>query len=348
MKILLYSDNHWATSTSVLRQRGKRYSLKLENQIESINWVNQVAEEMGCDKIICLGDFFDKPELNAEELTALKEIEVKHHMFIVGNHEINSSDLKYSSAHLFSGQSKVFDKPEIIKLGTRDTLILPYTTDSTRHDIGELIKSLNVNPSELLILSHNDIKDIQYGPYKSTVGYPKQDILDNCKLFINGHIHNAGTFEQKIINIGSLTGINFNNDSDNYKNGIIILDTETLEVKLVENPYSLKFYKAELNSVEDVESYVHRRADGKSIFNLKVPESISIQTNKLLETFKEKIVYKKLTLTYNVKEKINNTAIKVELNYYDKFKEFVKDHFGDGSVNLPILLEELDIIGGSQ
>lgn len=74
MKIFIYADPHWSQYSSILRQRGERYSKRLENLIDSVNWVERTAEEQECSKIVCLGDFFDKAELNAEELTALSEV----------------------------------------------------------------------------------------------------------------------------------------------------------------------------------------------------------------------------------------------------------------------------------
>jgi len=347
MKILIYTDNHWATNTSVLRQRGEVYSLKLENQIKSINWVNSVAKEK-CDKIICLGDFFDKPELNAEELTALKEIEVREHEFIVGNHEVNSNDLKYSSAHIFSGFSKVYSQIETFSIGETQFLVLPYSTESTRPHLKDLIDTLGLDRERLIILSHNDIKDLQYGYYKSTIGYPKQDILDNCRLFINGHIHNSGTFNDKIINVGSLTGINFSNDSDRYDNRVLILDTETYEIESITNPYSLEFYKAELNTEEDVEAYLSKRSNNRSIISIKIPNEIHQQANLIIKRYLDKIVYIRTQVSYNVREETLQEQIKIDMNYFDKFKEFVKVKCEDGSGNLYLMLEELDLIGGAQ
>ena len=37
MKVLLYTDNHFSQYSSILRNRGERYSIRLENQIKSIN-----------------------------------------------------------------------------------------------------------------------------------------------------------------------------------------------------------------------------------------------------------------------------------------------------------------------
>ena len=39
-----------------------------------MNWVESLAVELGCNGEICCGDFFDRSDLNAEELTALRDV----------------------------------------------------------------------------------------------------------------------------------------------------------------------------------------------------------------------------------------------------------------------------------
>ena len=99
---LIYTDNHFCQYSSILRKRGAKYSVRLENQIKSINWVQQLAVEQGCNAIYCLGDFFDQSALNAEELTALKDINwsATPNTFLVGNHELGNADATFTSAHL--------------------------------------------------------------------------------------------------------------------------------------------------------------------------------------------------------------------------------------------------------
>jgi len=57
MKIGLYTDVHYGQYSSILRMRGSKYSKRLENCIDSINWAEKLFEEQGCSRVICLGDF---------------------------------------------------------------------------------------------------------------------------------------------------------------------------------------------------------------------------------------------------------------------------------------------------
>ena len=53
--------------------------------------------------LLTLGDFFDRTDLNAQEITALQDVYFcdKPHIFLTGNHEANSSSLEYSTAQVF-------------------------------------------------------------------------------------------------------------------------------------------------------------------------------------------------------------------------------------------------------
>ena len=86
MKIGIIGDIHFCEYSSILRTRGDKFSTRLENCIKSINWAEDLTRN--CDKVIYLGDFFDKSSLNASELTAFSEINfnIVPHSFLVGNH----------------------------------------------------------------------------------------------------------------------------------------------------------------------------------------------------------------------------------------------------------------------
>ena len=59
MNILLYSDVHWSTYSSIIRKRNDKYSVRLDNLIKSMNWIRELSSSYNCKYDICLGDFFD-------------------------------------------------------------------------------------------------------------------------------------------------------------------------------------------------------------------------------------------------------------------------------------------------
>jgi len=270
LKILLYSDNHWSQYSSIIRRRGDKYSVRLENQIKSLNWAMRLAEDNKCFATFCLGDFFDKADLNAEEISALKDIEWAgmSNYFIAGNHEMGIAGHQYSSSKLFSllDTGYVFTQPEKLKFGGIEICILPYILECDRNPINEYFGD---KPSDKhrLILSHNDIKGIQMGQFISQDGFDIADIESHCDLCINGHLHNGSKISDKIINIGNLTGQNFSEDASRYDHCAFIIDTDTLKVEVFENPYAFNFYKLSLNRKSKLNFKQH------SIITAKVSES---------------------------------------------------------------------------
>ena len=105
MKLLIYTDNHFSETSSIVNGVGENFSLRLENQIKSIEWIEGLAQKENVDRIICLGDFFDKPKLNANELTAFSKIEWNkdnpQRDILVGNHDATNKDLTNSATALF-------------------------------------------------------------------------------------------------------------------------------------------------------------------------------------------------------------------------------------------------------
>ena len=255
MRLLLYSDLHFSTYSSILRSRGEKYSTRLEGLIKTLNWVEEKAVEEKCFCICCLGDFFDKPELTSEEITALSEVKFNMnipHWMLVGNHEIKMHNLQISSMHNFNLLQgfHVIDSISKITFGNTDIYFLPYTFEQDRKTLNEIITKTN---NKVLVLSHNDIAGIQLGQFKSTEGYKIQDIEQNCDLFINGHIHNGEKISDKIINIGNVSGQNFSEDAFKYTHNIIILDTDTLQYKHIENPYAFNFHKLDFTIENNID-----------------------------------------------------------------------------------------------
>lgn len=109
MKILFFSDVHWSTTSSIVRERGIKYSIRLERLIDSMSWVNQLAVDENCAMMICAGDMFDKPICTDEEITAIQEVKWNDLpcYFLCGNHESSVADLKYNSVNLLKKDNHI-------------------------------------------------------------------------------------------------------------------------------------------------------------------------------------------------------------------------------------------------
>lgn len=336
MKTLLYSDNHFCTYSSIYRARGEKYSKRLENQIDTLNWIEDLAVKENCDSIICLGDFFDKSELNAEEISALNEIRWNTdipHIFLVGNHELGRADGSYSSTNLFRliPNSFVVSEPRKIEIEGVEICYLPYQTESNRKSLSELFGE---KKGKRIILSHNDIKGINYGQSVSTIGYGVDEIEESCDRFINGHIHNhsIGFFQ----NIGNVTGRNFSEDGFRYKHVVDIMEIEnglTCD-NMIENPYALNFCKVD--------------CDKDDICELNFPTNciVTFQCSEKdydkVKNFKnDNIIERRIVVKYEKRE-VNKDDLDLTIDHLQMFKDFIHKEVGESEV----IDEELNYVCG--
>lgn len=328
MNIGIVGDIHFSEYSSILRLRGDKYSLRLENCLDSIKWAEEITAN--CDKVIYLGDFFDKSSLNASELTAFSELvwnDQSHH-FLVGNHEIGIHDSLISSAHILHD---VIDRPKRIVCDDVELCFLPYILESDRKEsIADYFNEKTTN--KRIIFSHNDIAGIQLGKIVSKSGFSIEDIENNCDLFINGHLHNGMRITRSIINLGNLTGQNFSEDGFKYKHHIMILDTDTLSYTLYDNPYAINFYK--LDNISELSSVIN------GVVTLKCTKDDVLNVKQILAT-NTNVITSRIIIDYDKQE---NTPILTTLavDHLEEFRNFALKELGTSE----LVLEEIEIIHG--
>lgn len=301
MKILLFADLHMCPRASIVNKWGDKYPSRLENCIKSVNWLETLAEERKCDYIINLGDFFDKPDLNSETITACNDINWSNimHYSLVGNHDASTSSLVFNSVNSFlTDQHQVITEPKSLFLDDCDILFLPYITECDRKPLDQYF--LNSSGKPRIILSHNDISGIQMGPVVSRTGFSVEEIENNCDLFINGHLHNGQYITPKILNLGNLTGKDFGEDATKHAHGIVILDTSTLSLEFVENPFAYNFYKVQINSEQELA--ILEQLKNQAVVSIKCDEKIIDITKEKLESLQGKIVDSRLIIIKQVIE----------------------------------------------
>ena len=339
MRVLICGDVHWSTYSSIIRRRGTDYSKRLENCINSINWVEETAEEYKCDQIIYLGDFFDRAELNSEEISALKEIQwssIKHQI-LVGNHELGSADGQYNTVRLFNllPNFEVIDKPKVDAGFGYYFLYLPYIFEQDRKSITEYFNScfsthdfVTQEFKNTFIFSHNDLKGVNYGMFESKEGFEVEDIKNHCAMCFNGHIHNNGeVVPDKIINVGNLTGQNFNEDGTKYQHRICLLDINGNDYKIYQiiNPYAYMFYKAEINNEQDINKLVF---SPHAIVSAKCVEYL---VPKLRETFDNNASieeYRIITMIESSEAEQQQTTQLASVDHLAQFQSYILEHLG--------------------
>jgi DNA repair exonuclease SbcCD nuclease subunit len=286
MRILCYTDNHFSEKASIVTKYGTKYTVRLENQIKSINWAEELAKTEHCDAVVCLGDFFDHAHLTDQELTALQEIqwaEDLDHFFLVGNHESNENDLQYSSTKALSRPCfSIIDEPCMRFAGALELAFLPYVVESNKKPLEEYFKPAT---SKRIIFSHNDLLGIQLGPVVSKTGFDPAELEANCDLCVNGHLHNGSKVTEKIINLGNLSGKDFGEDALKYSHNVMIIDTSSssgISYKLVENPHAFNFYKLDIDEETDITMLANLK--NNAVVSVKCKSSLVNTVRQVLET----------------------------------------------------------------
>lgn len=324
MKILVCGDVHWSSYSSILRKQGMKYTKRLENLIQTINWVESQAE--GCSLVVYLGDFFDKSSVSDIETTALRQIKWAEHIphyFIVGNHESSVDGLRYNSTKVLERDNfKIISEPlskVIVENGMEQEFVfIPYILDENRKQLSEYCENGFSGPR--VVFSHNDLKGISFGPIVSKTGFDLDDINNNCDLFINGHLHNGSWINKKTLNLGNITGQNFSEDASKYSHTVLILDTSNLKTTFIENPFAYNFYKFEINSSSDISCLDNLKPN--SVISVKCVEELADQVKEKLGLAEDYriVTFKKdnTKITNNLEE-----SFTVGIDYLEKFKEFI-------------------------
>ena len=282
MKLLIFSDNHFCERYSILTKFGTKYYIRLENQLESLNWIENLAIEKNCDLVLCAGDFFDKPQLTDQELTAIRDIKWNGlpHYFLVGNHESEENDLQFNSTKALEGPNRfVKSSPELVEFKDCEIAFLPYIPESNKKELTEYFPPLS--KKYRLLLSHNDLFGLQMGLVTSKTGFKPDDLANICSYCVNGHLHNGYDVNKKVTNIGNLTGKDFGENADIYRHGALIIDTVTGMKEFIDNPYAFNFYRLEINNLFDAAKLKHLK--NNAVVSLKCRTSLVEEVQKILK-----------------------------------------------------------------
>lgn len=363
-KILIYTDNHFSEKSSILNNPYDEKCSRLNNQLNTLKWLHKTAIENNCTNIICLGDFFDQVKLTDLELTALSNLkdsfdEVLNkgisYEFLVGNHESSVASLDTSCANIFkllSPQVKVFSKPEKVIVDNKfEICYLPYQYEASHNEGTNIVDFFgNKSSYKRIVLSHNDLANVQYGVIKSKWGFSIESIQKETDLFLNGHLHNGTNITDKIINLGNITGNDFGEDAFKFSHNAMILtlnDNSEISYILLENPYAFNFYKIKVDSEKELENILNTLKTNAVVQLSCSPEIIGNLKEMCSSCSKIiKIRYNSLTeqlnsvdnsITNEIKKERKNNSIDESLK---KISDYLKERIGEST----ILGEELSKI----
>lgn len=333
MKVLIYTDPHFCEKFSIVTKMGDKYTTRLENQIKSINWAEDLAYKKGCQYVICAGDFFDKPNLTQQEITAINEIKFAPmcaHYFLVGNHESEENDLHYNSTEILQQDRRsnfIVAEPRLLEEPGFELAFLPYITEARRQDAKDYFPEPK---AKRLLISHNDLFGIQMGPAISAVGFKPEELASICDLCVNGHLHNGTKINEKVINLGNLTGKDFGEDAFRYKHNVMLVDTDTMTYELIENPYAFNFYKLEINTKADLA--ILNRLSNNAVVSIKCKDTLVAELKELVASLpnivEARIVITREVLSGETTEDITDLTV----DQYVKFAECCREKLENNAI----------------
>lgn len=164
-----------------------------------INMYNKFDEEK-VSFVVCLGDFFDKPVIEAKSLHLV--LPILNHMntrkyptyLLLGNHEID--DHEHNILEYLSEYENIKPVTNWDILGN-DFLFIPYNIDPTGLAEGIF--------TDRYVFTHHDIygSELASGKTKAFFGLDIS-IFKEAKRVFNGHVHLKTRIHRNIINAGSL------------------------------------------------------------------------------------------------------------------------------------------------
>ncbi len=194
-------------------------------RLENFSHILQSIEKSGITRLIVAGDLCD----DESDAPILLDACLKKHpgievLAIPGNHDYFLADRLFSAPNI-----KVFEKPQVSKIGERSFLFLPYSDGET---MGGVIEKSGLqpelDPDGWILVSHGDYGRINRKESGHESGYfplAGNDIdLFRPKKVILGHIHLPGPVSETVVYTGSPWPLDIN---ETGQRRILVLDAGT-------------------------------------------------------------------------------------------------------------------------
>jgi len=248
------------------------------------NWLRSTLQENNIQDIIIAGDIFH----NRHEI-GVNTIHAAHKFFdilsefnivaITGNHDCyykDKSDVN-SITILNNKNITVLQELRTIDFNNRKFVFCPWGT------------SIDSIPKGDIIVGHFEITNFKMNQHKiCDHGIATESLLDKGKLIVSGHFHfrehRKYANNRSILYLGSPYELDFG-DRDQLK-GVTILDTDTLDVKLIENNITPKHKKIKISDLTEGRLSIDNLGDSvtNNIIDLCIDKNINTQALDLLLT----------------------------------------------------------------
>ena len=201
-------------------------------------------DELKIDTVLHLGDFWD----NRKSLSLVAIDRARKYFFdelekrdiqlhiIYGNHDVAMKNTNWPNSIDFLGKMysnvNVIQVSDVIKFGSLSIAFISWVNKENLADSLEFIKTADAP----YLCGHFEIKSFDMTPgQKNEHGFDKE-LFDRYDKVFSGHFHTMSD-DGKIQYISNTN--QFNWSDYNLKKGFRILNTETRELTLIENPFNI-------------------------------------------------------------------------------------------------------------
>jgi DNA repair exonuclease SbcCD nuclease subunit len=258
MKVALITDTHFGArgDSQVFDQFFEKFYSKI---------FFPVLDKLDVQQVVHLGDTFDRRKfisyvtLSSCQRYFFDELEKRDIVvrMIVGNHdtaykntlEVNSPSLLVSRYE----NIQVIKEPQVENLGPLEVLMIPWVCTDNQDKTFDMLK----NVSAQLVMGHLDITGFEMYRGQPNLGGYDASLFNRFEAAYSGHFHHRST-KGNITYLGNPYEITWWDYND--PRGFHILDTDTREVKFIENPYRM-FHKIEYDDTKQLPIFHHMQID---------------------------------------------------------------------------------------
>ena len=160
---------------------------------------------------------------------------------ILGNHDVyyrNTNEIN-SIRELFDGDTKIYEKPEIVEFDGLNIGFLPWVNRENYDESIDFIKTANA----AILIGHLELDGYQVLRGVQYHGGMDAKLFERYEKVLSGHFH-CRQEKDNVYYLGTQYQMTFADLSETK--GFHVLDTETREVEFIENPYQM-FHTLEYN-----------------------------------------------------------------------------------------------------
>lgn len=346
MKIGIYSDVHISRTSSILPlylMDKSKYTLRLENCINSMNEMYKTFEDKKVDMIINCGDTFDAHTIPADVMSAYLDINRCcncKEQIIVGNHDKYNDTFNSIKLGVLFENVDVVDKYNVYQFDEADVDLyeVAYFEPKTFNKLlDDMMRQYPKKHKKSILFMHGDIDgSLLFGNLRVENQISKSKLIQYFDLVINGHIHCNETIynknDKRIINIGSLTTHSFA-DSNNHIGCYYILNTDDMSIESFTSKDQVLFRTYNINNKNDINDFIDKLDENtfKKIVKIKCPYELKDNIENICLDDKYNIIKYKFIFIYDSNnetsdEEINASKININDNVLieDKFLNFIK------------------------